>query len=155
MKKFVLSSESRVVGGVTLYRVQSVRDFLSSGDVPVFAGSLGGWVESESCLSQEGGCWVANEALVFAGSVVSVDACVFGDSVVRGSEVTGSARVTGFAELDSCFIGGSATIGGLACLDRCRVTGAAWVSNAVQLSGVALDGEISVTGVGPGSISQL
>jgi hypothetical protein len=150
MKKFVLSSESRVVGGVTLYRVQACRDFMTSGEVPVFLGSRGGWVESESCLDQEGACWVANEAVVYSGSEVRADACVFGDAVVLGgSVVTGDARVAGHAVVsDRSFVGGAASVGGDVVLSRSRVAGRCWLVGSCRLSDTELDGEVSIVGSG-------
>ena len=41
-KKFQLTTETKVFDGVTLYRIQALRDFSN-----VKKGDLGGWVETE------------------------------------------------------------------------------------------------------------
>ena len=41
-KKFQLTTETKVFDGVTLYRIQALRDFSN-----VKKGDLGGWVEKE------------------------------------------------------------------------------------------------------------
>ena len=51
--KYELTNESLDIGTKTLFRIRALEDFSS-----VKAGDLGGWVESESNLSQEGTCWV-------------------------------------------------------------------------------------------------
>ena len=74
-------------------RVRALRDF---GDVT--SGELGGWIESESNLSQDGDAWV------YGAARVSGDARVYGDAQVSGnalaqcsSLVYGSSRVSGDA----------------------------------------------------------
>ena len=56
MKKYILTDEKFIVneGGPTLYRIKRLSD-----------GKLGGWIESEANLSQEGDCWVGDEACVW------------------------------------------------------------------------------------------
>ena len=48
-KKYELTKETMCFDGVTLHRIQAIKDF---GDVT--AGEHGGWVESERNLSQAG-----------------------------------------------------------------------------------------------------
>ncbi len=50
----LLTSDTKVRFGTTYYRVQALKNF---GDVRV--GELGGYVNSEDCLSQEGDGWVS------------------------------------------------------------------------------------------------
>lgn len=47
-KKYILTEETKEVGGHILHKIQAVRDF---GDVQ--KGDLGGWVESEENLSHD------------------------------------------------------------------------------------------------------
>jgi hypothetical protein len=51
--KYKLTDEKLSWYGRKLYRIQALKDF---GYVK--AGDFGGWVESESNLSQEGDCWI-------------------------------------------------------------------------------------------------
>ena len=53
MRKYVLTDETMKHLCYTLHRIKAVRSF---GNVQ--EGKLGGWVESEENLSQEGNCWV-------------------------------------------------------------------------------------------------
>ena len=78
MTKYRLSDECRAfsyqINGekqkVSLRQIIALRDF---GDVT--AGSVGGWVEDETTLSQEGNCWIYDvNSMVFANSHVRDDA---------------------------------------------------------------------------------
>ena len=68
MKKYRLTEETTKVGNRPLYRIQALRDF---GNVK--EGELGGYIESEKNLSQDGDAWVYG------------DACVYGDARVYGN----------------------------------------------------------------------
>ena len=56
-KKYKLSNITMKFEGRRLYRIRALRDFSD-----VDAGELGGWVESENNLSQEGDCWIYDNA---------------------------------------------------------------------------------------------
>ena len=56
-RKYELTNISMEFGERTLYRIRALRDFSD-----VKKGDLGGWVSSEDNLSQEGDCWIYNEA---------------------------------------------------------------------------------------------
>ncbi len=68
-KKYILTEETKEVGGHILHKIQAVRDF---GDVQ--KGDLGGWVESEENLSHDGNCWVSGNGRVFGNGEVSSNA---------------------------------------------------------------------------------
>ena len=79
-------------------------------------GELGGWLEIESNLSQDGDCWVEPDGYVMGEARVCDDAVVSG-----GAEVGGSAFVCGEAEIK-----GPVGIGGRAKVcDKAKVTGSA------------------------------
>ena len=59
--KYELTNETKAVNGKTLFRIRALEDFSN-----VKAGDLGGWIESESNLSQEGTCWVYGKAQVYS-----------------------------------------------------------------------------------------
>lgn len=59
MKKYELTDETIEVYGTALHRIKALKDF---GNVK--KGELGGYVESEHNLSQEGNCWVCGNAEV-------------------------------------------------------------------------------------------
>ena len=79
MKKYRLTEETTKVGNRPLYRIQALRDF---GNVK--EGDIGGYIESEKNLSQDGNAWVSGDAWVYGNARVSDDARVSGDSRVSG-----------------------------------------------------------------------
>ena len=83
MKKYELTSDTKIVFGHILYRIKALSSFGC-----VSAGDLGGFLESEKNLSQNGDAWVYGDARVYG------DAWVYGDA-----EVYGDARVYGNAEV--------------------------------------------------------
>ena len=107
MKKFELTTEFITNAfGKKLFRIKALVEF---GDVK--AGELGGYVEKEENVSQDGNAWVSGDARVYGNAWVYGDARVSGDAWVSGN-----ARVSGDA----------------------RVSGNAWVSGNARVSGDAL-----------------
>jgi len=74
------------------YRIKALKDFqLITGDI-VKKGDLGGLVDGEHNLSQEGNCWIEFEARAFDNSIVSGNAVMKGDSwAYNNSIITGNA----------------------------------------------------------------
>ena len=96
MKKYELTSETKDFLGHTLYRIRALVSF---GDVR--AGDLGGWVEGEKNLGQDGDAWVFGNARVYGDARVYGNAMVYGDAEVSGdARVYGDARVNGNAMVD-------------------------------------------------------
>ena len=75
MKKYELTDETIEVYGTALHRIKALKDF---GNVK--KGELGGYVESERNLSQEGNCWVYGNAEVYDNAEVCGNAKVFGNA---------------------------------------------------------------------------
>lgn len=88
MKKYELTSETKMVCGITLHRIRALIDIKRWN---VKSGDMGGWIESEANLDQSGEAWVSGDARV------SGDAWVFGDA-----RVSGKARVFGDARVSKC-----------------------------------------------------
>lgn len=123
-KKYILTDETIEYRGHRLYRIKAIKSF--SG---VRKGSLGGWVESEDNLSQEGDCWIFNEAKVFRRAKVSggvkvlENACIYGNAVIFGyvvihgnAEVYGNVRIYGNVSISGYVkIFGRLSINGYAC----------------------------------------
>ena len=78
--KYKLTENTKIVDGITLYQIQALTNF---GDIK--SGNLGGWIEKESNLSQEGSCWVYGNAWVYCNALVSGNARVYGDAQVYGN----------------------------------------------------------------------
>lgn len=103
------------------WRIRALKDFECVDGTKVKAGDIGGLIQSEDNLSQEGNCWVAEYATVsgkaqvfdnakIGGGMVSVSghAKVYGDAFVDGA-----SEVTGWAEVyDNAVLSGSVKITG-------------------------------------------
>ena len=134
MKKFELTTESITNAlGKKLFRIKALVEF---GDVK--AGELGGYVEKEGNVSQDGNAWVYEDAAVYGDARVYEDAAVYGDAKVYGdARVSGDAQVYGYAE-----VSGNAWVYGYA-----EVSGNAWVSGDAWVSGNArVSGDARVSG---------
>lgn len=90
-KKYKIRKDlSYTFDGHKLYRVEALKDF---GDVK--KGSIGGFIENEKNLSQEGNCWVYLDAKVYD------NAKVFGNAVIDGfAQVCDNAMVYGNAQVN-------------------------------------------------------
>ena len=104
------------------YSIIALKDFTLITGEQIKKGDLGGFVKSEDCLSQDGLCWVMNEATVEGkvsdNAVVQNDveikqnAIVTGNAVIKDSAivegtVSGNAVVQG-----STYVGPNATVTG-------------------------------------------
>lgn len=113
MKKYELTDETMIVDGVTYHRIRACKDFDVQG-YHVKAGDLGGYVESEYNIDQDGNAWVGGLARI------SGNARVCGNSHVRGKArigdnamVGGNSWVSGNVWIrDNAWIGDNAVIGG-------------------------------------------
>ena len=87
MKKFELTGEFVTnIFGKKLFRIRALVAF---GNVE--AGELGGYVEKEENLSDEGDAWVSGDARVYGNARVSGDAWVSGDADIL--QITGLGTV--------------------------------------------------------------
>ena len=102
MKKFELTTEFITNAfGKKLFRIKALVEF---GDVK--AGELGGYVEKEENVSQDGNAWVSGDARVYGNAWVHGNAKVYDDAwvsdnakVFDNAEVYGNARVSGDARV--------------------------------------------------------
>jgi formylmethanofuran dehydrogenase subunit C len=119
--KYELTGETKEVCGKLLYRVR----YLESGE-------LGGWVESEKNLSQEGDARVLGNAKVSGNALVSGNAHVFQNAKVSGcAQVSGNAKVSGNA-----LVFGNAKVSGCAHVsENAKVFGDAWEVSPLQIQG--------------------
>jgi len=76
MKKYIITGESKDLFGSDLYRIVAVKDFSLITGEKVKVGDKGGWVSSYDNLSQEGNCWIKDEAVVCDNARVIEDALV-------------------------------------------------------------------------------
>ena len=135
MKYIMLTNETKVHNGVTLYRIQALKDFSD-----VKAGDKGGWIEKESNLSQYDNAWIYDNARVYGEAMVYDNARVYGEAMVYGNaRVYGEARIYGYVEVygyawihDNARIYGHAEI-----YDNAKIYGHAKVYSHTQVSGSA------------------
>lgn len=81
-RKYELTEEKKVFLGRTLYRIRALKDFELLDGTIIHAGDLGGWVEKEDNLSQEGSAWVYGNARVYGNALVYGNAWVYGNARV-------------------------------------------------------------------------
>ena len=113
MKKYELTAEFIEQWGKKLFRIKALISFGS-----VEAGELGGYVEKEDNLAQNGDAWVYGDAKVYGNTRVCGNAKVYGNARVYGNaDVYGDARVYGNA-----WVCGNARV-----CDDAWVYGDAWV----------------------------
>ena len=90
-KYIILEDETIVHNGHTLYRIQALKDFSN-----VKKDSKGGWISGYHNLSQQGDCWIYNEAKVYELALVFEDACISNYAEIYGNaQVFNEAKVWG------------------------------------------------------------
>ena len=116
-KKYELTPETKLIDGHTVYRIKALKSFKTIIGRKVNKGNLGGWGESEANLSQEGLCWLFDDAVGYENSRRSENSVGYdnsqqfgdsrqfgnswqsGDSQQSGSSVQyGNSRQDGFSE---------------------------------------------------------
>lgn len=136
MKKYELTKECKTLtDGTKLFRIKALKNFGNTRE-----GELGGWVQSEKNLSQEGLCWVSDNAQVYGNTWISGNARVYDNALVSGdARVAGNAWVTDNVKVsDSAQVSGDARVYGNAKVSgEVRVYGNAMVSGNALVSGDA------------------
>ncbi|HGO5855591.1 TPA: hypothetical protein ACK3JJ_000194 [Mannheimia haemolytica] len=94
--KYRLTKNTVEYKGKTLYQIEALRDFSfyrkDDWKHSVRKGELGGWIEKEENLSQQGNCWIAENVYVFDNAKVEHNAFIKGKAIIHGN-----ARVFGRA----------------------------------------------------------
>ena len=113
MKKYELTTNTKMCFGRKLYQIKALKDF---GDVK--AGDLGGYIEKEENLSHDGIAWVFGNAYVYGNARVYDDAYVYGNTLISGNaQVFGNARVYDDAYVyGNTYVFGDAKVFGNACV---------------------------------------
>ena len=133
MKKYEFTGETKTVNSLlrtVTYR--RIRAKVAFGIVE--AGEVGGWIEKEENLSDDGDAWV------FGSAEVSGDAKVYDDAWVSGNaKVSGNANVFGNAKVygDAWVFGSAEVYGDAKVYDDAWVSGNAKVSGNAEVSGNA------------------
>lgn len=109
MKKYELTNETKKVNHITLFRIRALKDFGS-----VKQGDLGGWIEKEANLSQEGYSWISDDACIYDNAEIYDYALVYGNAQISDCAcVSCYARVFGNAHIyGNAWVSGSAAVYG-------------------------------------------
>lgn len=71
------------------YRIKALKDFAD-----VKAGDLGGFIESQDNLSQNGNCWVYDDAIVHKNAIIYDNASIYDNAIVsNNAKVYGNASI--------------------------------------------------------------
>jgi carbonic anhydrase/acetyltransferase-like protein (isoleucine patch superfamily) len=150
--KYKLTETTKRYGGSHVRRIVAAKDFVLQNGKTVKAGSLGGWVEGEHNLSQDGKCWIDDDAMVLMNASVSDDVYVFHNAVIYNdakirdgaivcdnAEVFQNANVYGNAQIlgDSRVYGSAEIHGNAQITDRARCYQQAWVYGDIFVTGNA------------------
>ena len=135
MKKYELTTNTKMCFGRKLYQIKALKDF---GDVK--AGDLGGYIEKEENLSHDGDAWVYDNACVLCNAYVFDNARVYDNALIYDNAwISGDARAS-----DDAWVSCNARISGNACVydnaliyDNAWISGNAWVSDDALVSGNA------------------
>ena len=120
MKKYEITSNTKEFAGRKLFQIRALKDF---GDVK--AGDLGGYIEKEENLSQDGIAWVFDNACVYDNARVLCNACVCGNAYVYdNAQIYDDARI-----YDNVCVYGNAYVYGDA-----KVFGNAYVCDNAEVS---------------------
>lgn len=105
-KKYeIVTTDTSRYNGATIYRIKALKTFEIKGYCTVNIGDLGGYVQSEKNLSQEGNCWITDKSIVCAGAVVKENAlvkdrsCIYDKAIIAGNAIVSHSIVKGSAKI--------------------------------------------------------
>ena len=122
---------------ITVYRIIAMKSFDN-----VMEGDLGGWIESETNLSQDGLCWVYDESVVYGKAKIEKNAKVIDESTVcdyaivtecstitHMSKISDTSIISGNAEIKKSSIWGESEIS-----DNAKIVGSYIYGNSYSLT---------------------
>lgn len=119
--EILYDQKEQVYDGVYCYRIKALKDF---DDVKI--GDIGGCIQSEKNLSQEGNCWIYDDAVVINDSSVSENAKVRNKAYIADNvRIYGNATI-----LDNPYIIGQACI-----FDNAIVSGFTYIDDYALIYG--------------------
>lgn len=101
-------------------------------------GALGGYVESEANLSQEGSCWISSGSQAYEDALISENALVCGMSIINGN-----AQIKAAALVMDSEISGASTIEGIVRISKVSGSSAIDAGSVVE-TGSRVEGNISL-----------
>lgn len=117
----------------TVNRIRALKDFAPPNKIgEVHKGDLGGWIESEENLSQDGLCWIDEEAVAIEKATIKDNAYVCENSWIHGNAVISENGTVD----ESAIVGGNVI-----------VCGDAYVGGEAQIYGyLTIKGTVIITG---------
>lgn len=104
--KYEITNQTKTLeNGVVLHRIKALKTI--NGDKIIKVGELGGWVEGEYNLSQNGTSWIHDDSCVYDDAQVLNDAQIF-----NNSKICDSAIIKGKSYIFNGVIGNNTIIGG-------------------------------------------
>lgn len=114
MPRYEITTENREVNTKRFYRIRALKDFRIKNCIEIKNGDLGGWIEKEENLHQNGNCWVGDNAIVKDDAIVkdnaivkenariSISAIIEGDAIVEGNAfVSDFSRIGGHSRISN------------------------------------------------------
>lgn len=122
MKYRIIKEAPFVRYGVELFQIVALEDIPEHG---IKKYDNGGWIGENAQLSQEGSCWIEENAYVYGTSVVKDDAFVGENCEVVDSTIAGKATLQNGARVTDSLVAGNALVS-----DFSRVENASVIDNA-------------------------
>lgn len=150
VKYEMLKNDTKVVDGVTVYRIVALKDF---GDVK--KGDLGGYIEYYTNLSLHDDCWIYDNAVALGCSTVEQSATVRDNAIIKGKVyLANDCTVSGNAIIDGNIIVGdfveiseNAVITGRAVImDEATIKGNTKIKGGDKALETVIGGNVSILG---------
>lgn len=135
MRKYEMTANTKMCFGRKLYQIRALVNFEN-----IKAGDLGGYIEKEENLSQDGIAWVFDNACVYDNAQVHGNAQVFDNAQVYGNaRVYGTARVYDDAQIygNAQVYGNARVSDNVRILEDALVFGDAWAYSIACICGDA------------------
>lgn len=143
MKYELTKNKKNLANGNTLYQIRALRDIDSQS---VKAGDVGGYVQNPNTLSQEGDCWVDEQAYVCDQSKVTENALVSGFASVSGkSLISGNARVHDNSFVNDSTVREQAVVCDRASVSNSTLLGDSYVAGNAYCSYVTAEGTVLIS----------
>jgi len=146
-KKYeILNDSTNILNlmNISLHRIRALQDFGS-----VSKGEIGGYVEKEENLDQQGNAWISEDAKVYSNAFVSDNAQIYGNARIYGdSLVYENASVYGFAKVcgDAIIYGNAKVFGYSWIYDKSKICGNAEIFGYAIIAKSFINGEDKIYG---------
>ena len=135
-------------------RIKALKDFQPPTMLDeVNIGDYGGWIESENNLSQDGLCWVDEEAVVIGNAIVKDNAYVCGKALIRDNAVicdkatVDENAIVGGESLiceNACIVGNAEVYGYITVKGNAEINNFVTLVNLDQSNKAVIDGNLFI-----------